>query len=79
MELFPWLPACGNQAPNSRQIWARLAIGAPSASALGEAVVFLNHFKDLPDPRQPGKVNFLLSLTATTHSRMVLSHLKRLS
>jgi hypothetical protein len=24
--------------------------------ALGEAVAFLNHFKDMPDPRQRGKV-----------------------
>jgi hypothetical protein len=29
-------------------------------AALGEAVVFLNHFKDLPDPRQPGKVVYPL-------------------
>ena len=28
--------------------------------ALGEAVVFLNHFKDLPDPRQAGKVIYPL-------------------
>jgi predicted transposase YbfD/YdcC len=28
--------------------------------ALGEAVVFLSHFKDLPDPRQPGKVLYPL-------------------
>jgi predicted transposase YbfD/YdcC len=28
--------------------------------ALGEAVVFLNHFKDLPDPRQRGKVMYPL-------------------
>jgi len=28
---------------------------------LGEAVVFLNHFKDLPDPRQPGKVIYPLA------------------
>jgi predicted transposase YbfD/YdcC len=38
--------------------------------ALGEAVVFLDHFKDLPDPRQHGKVSYpldevlLLSLLA---------------
>src|ERR1700681_5069706 len=25
-------------------------------AALSETVVFLNHFKDLPDPRQPGKI-----------------------
>jgi hypothetical protein len=24
--------------------------------ALAEAVVFLNHFKDMPDPRQRGKI-----------------------
>src|SRR3984885_15090250 len=30
-------------------------------SALGEAVVFLSHFKDLPDPRQPGKVVYPLA------------------
>jgi predicted transposase YbfD/YdcC len=29
--------------------------------ALGETVVFLNHFKDLPDPRQPGKVIYPLT------------------
>jgi predicted transposase YbfD/YdcC len=28
--------------------------------ALGEAVVFLNHFKDMPDPRQRGKVTYPL-------------------
>src|ERR1700676_2419191 len=28
--------------------------------ALGEAVVFLNHFKDMPDHRQPGKVMYPL-------------------
>jgi predicted transposase YbfD/YdcC len=29
-------------------------------AALSETVVFLNHFKDLPDPRQPGKVIYPL-------------------
>src|SRR5246500_3197401 len=29
-------------------------------AALRETVVFLNHFKDLPDPRQPGKVIYPL-------------------
>src|ERR1700687_4913541 len=29
-------------------------------AALSETVVFLNHFKDLPDPRQPGKVVYPL-------------------
>jgi DDE_Tnp_1-associated len=29
-------------------------------AALGEASVFPNHFKDLPDPRRPGKVLCLL-------------------
>ena len=28
--------------------------------AIGEATVFLSHFKDLPDPRQPGKVVYPL-------------------
>ena len=28
--------------------------------ALGEAVVFLDHFKDMPDPRQRGKVTYPL-------------------
>jgi hypothetical protein len=28
--------------------------------ALGEAVVLLNHFKDIPDPRQRGKVTYPL-------------------
>ena len=27
--------------------------------ALGEAVVFLNHFKDMPDPRQRGRLRAL--------------------
>jgi predicted transposase YbfD/YdcC len=30
-------------------------------AALGETVVFLNHFKELPDPRQPGKVIYPLA------------------
>ena len=29
-------------------------------AALGETVVFLRDFKDLPDPRQPGKVIYPL-------------------
>ena len=29
---------------------------ATECGALGEAVVFLSHFRDLPDPRQAGKV-----------------------
>ena len=29
--------------------------------AVSEAVVFLSHFKDLPDPRQPGKVIYPLA------------------
>ena len=33
---------------------------AAGFAALSEAVVFLNHFKDLPDPRQPGKVIYPL-------------------
>jgi predicted transposase YbfD/YdcC len=32
----------------------------PDCGALFEAVVFLNHFKDLPDPRQRGKVMYPL-------------------
>ena len=28
--------------------------------AIGEAVVFLDYFEDLPDTRQPGKVIYLL-------------------
>lgn len=31
-----------------------------AVGALGEAVVFLEYFKDLPDPRQPGKVVYPL-------------------
>jgi len=34
--------------------------GAEGFAALSEAVVFMNHFKDLPDPRQPGKVIYPL-------------------
>src|ERR1700693_5925235 len=30
-------------------------------AAVSEAVVFLNHFKGLPDPRQPGKVIYPLA------------------
>jgi predicted transposase YbfD/YdcC len=33
---------------------------ATDCGALGEAVVFLNHFKDMPDPRQRGKVMYPL-------------------
>jgi hypothetical protein len=33
---------------------------APDCGALSEAVVFLNHFKDMPDPRQRGKVMYPL-------------------
>src|ERR1700723_3565448 len=29
-------------------------------AAYGEAIVFLNHFNDLPDPRQQGKVTYPL-------------------
>jgi hypothetical protein len=35
-------------------------VAAGESGALGEAVVFLNHFKDLPDPRQSGKVIYPL-------------------
>ena len=34
--------------------------GAADDGAFGEAVVFLRHFKDLPDPRQRGKVMYPL-------------------
>jgi hypothetical protein len=33
---------------------------APGSQALFETVVFLNHFNDLPDPRQRGKVTYPL-------------------
>jgi predicted transposase YbfD/YdcC len=33
---------------------------AEGFAALSEAVVFMHHFKDLPDPRQPGKVIYPL-------------------
>ena len=36
--------------------WGRLG----GMGAFGESVVFLGHFKDLPDPRQPGKVIYPL-------------------
>ena len=32
----------------------------PDFAAFGEAIVFLDHFKDLPDPRQRGKVMYPL-------------------
>jgi predicted transposase YbfD/YdcC len=47
-----------------------VAEAATACGAFGEAVVFLDHFKDLPDPRQRGKVIYpldevlLLSLLA---------------
>jgi predicted transposase YbfD/YdcC len=47
-----------------------VAEAATASGAFGEAVVFLDHFKDLPDPRQRGKVIYpldevlLLSLLA---------------
>jgi predicted transposase YbfD/YdcC len=34
--------------------------GAAAFGAISETVVFLEHFKDLPDPRQPGKVIYPL-------------------
>jgi hypothetical protein len=37
-----------------------MASATEGFAAFGEAVVFLNHFKDLPDPRQPGKVVYPL-------------------
>ena len=37
-----------------------MAETAAELGALGEAVVFLNHFRDLPDPRQAGKVLYPL-------------------
>jgi hypothetical protein len=37
-----------------------MAEAATELGALGEAVVFLNHFRDLPDPRQAGKVLYPL-------------------
>jgi len=37
-----------------------MAETAGELGALGEAVVFLNHFRDLPDPRQAGKVLYPL-------------------
>jgi len=33
---------------------------AATCGAFGEAVVFLKYFKDMPDPRQPGKVTYPL-------------------
>ena len=34
---------------------------AGGLGAIGESVVFLDHFKDLPDPRQPGKITYPLA------------------
>ena len=34
--------------------------GAADCGAFGEAVSFLSHFRDLPDPRQRGKVTYPL-------------------
>jgi predicted transposase YbfD/YdcC len=36
-------------------------VAAGTFAAVGETVVFLNHFKGLPDPRQPGKVIYPLA------------------
>jgi hypothetical protein len=33
---------------------------AGDCGAFGEAVVFLKYFRDMPDPRQPGKVTWPL-------------------
>ena len=38
-----------------------MASATEGFASLGEAVVFLNHFKDLPDPRQPGKIVYPLA------------------
>src|SRR5258708_13738709 len=37
-----------------------MELAAGAFAALSEAVVFLSHFKDLPDPRQRGKVVYPL-------------------
>ncbi len=34
--------------------------GLTDCGALGEAVAFLNYFKDMPDPRQRGKIMYPL-------------------
>ena len=34
---------------------------AGAFGAIGESVVFLDHFKDLPDPRQRGKITYPLA------------------
>ena len=38
-----------------------MEVAAGAFAALSETVVFLNQFKDLPDPRQPGKVIYPLA------------------
>ena len=38
-----------------------MEVAAGGLAALGETVVFLSHFRDLPDPRQPGKVVYPLA------------------
>jgi hypothetical protein len=35
--------------------------GSEALGAIGESVVFLDHFKDLPDPRQRGKIIYPLA------------------
>jgi DDE_Tnp_1-associated len=37
-----------------------MAETAPEVGTLSEVVVFLNHFRDLPDPREAGKVLYPL-------------------
>jgi hypothetical protein len=59
---------------------------AGAFAALTETVIFLNHFKDLPDPRQPGKVIYpldevlvlcLLAVLAGTESFVDIALLAR--
>src|SRR3984893_7745644 len=38
-----------------------MEVAAGAVAAVSETVVFLNHFKGLPDPRQPGKVIYPLA------------------
>ena len=38
-----------------------MEVAASACGALDESIVFLSHFKDLPDPRQRGKVKYPLA------------------
>jgi hypothetical protein len=50
-----------NVAKEGKIAFLTYVVAAGAFAALSETVVFLNQFKDLPDPRQPGKVIYPLA------------------